>query len=184
LTDFAPIYPGWNVWGVYQVKDLDFSIPMIGVSRDTQLRIWAEDLIRLNAPGATVADPLDFKGSKVEILHSRPSLEVAARKEDVPGPAMLLDGPADLRYVRFYNRGAAAALLWPRDPAENYVLNEVFLPSKDSPATNGPGPDTIGSGVGGGVGSGVAEGVSRALVEVSPFLILAGMVYILTRKEG
>ena len=97
----APVFPGWNVWKVWQVKDLPFSLMMFGVSRDLQLQIWVEDQVRLNAPGSDVADPADLKGSKVQIIADAPGLSTAMAKESVPGPAMVVSGPADLRVVRF-----------------------------------------------------------------------------------
>lgn len=143
-NDFAPVFEGWNVWSVYQKKDLDFELTMVGLDRDRRLRIWVEDAVRLGAPNAKVADPIDLKGGQIQILPSPPAdLSVKARKEDVGGPsALMLDGPAELRTVRFFNRGAADHLTWPHDA--NYLLNEVFQPSASSPATTGGAPSTIG----------------------------------------
>jgi len=145
MADFFTVTPGWNVWSVYQVKDLDFSPLMVGVSRDRRLRIWVEDAVRLGAAGADVADAVDLKGGQVEILPGAGSvagLKVAARKEGVSGPSLLVDGPDDLRYVRFFNRGQAAQLAWPHD--DNYLVNEVFEPSANVAATQGSAPSTIG----------------------------------------
>ena len=147
--DFATVFPGWNVWSVYQVKDLPFSPMMLGVSKERQLRIWVEDQVRLHAPGAVVADSIDLKGGQVEILPSKQAVEglhVAERKEQVGGPVLLVEGPADLFYVRFFNRGVGSQLSWPHDG--EYLLNEVFMPSDSSPATSGPAPTTITQGVG------------------------------------
>lgn len=142
MSDFAPIFKGWNVWGVWQAKDLDFDLLMIGVSRDRRLQIWVEDAIRLGAAGASVADPLDLKGSQIQILPGAPEgLQVRARKEDVAGPAMILNGPGELRYVRFFNRGNVSQLVWPR--STNYLLEKVYTPSDKAPATQGPAPTTI-----------------------------------------
>ena len=142
----APVFPGWNVWAVYELDDLPFSLLMVGVDRDRQLRIWVEDAVRLHAPGATVADPVDLKGPMIEILAGVPEgLKSAARKESVPGPPMLTDGPASRRVVRFFNRGAEARLPWPHDGS--FLLDEVYTPDAHNPATSGPGPATGGSAV-------------------------------------
>lgn len=173
MTDIAPIYKGWNVWSVYQVTDLDFSVAMIGINRDTQLRIWVEDQIRLNATEATVADIIDFKGSQIQILNGKPLLVVAVRKEQISGPAMLLDGPAELRYVRFFNRGNASQLLWPHD--DNYLLNEVYRPSTTDPLTTGGGPLTT------------TDNVTKPLYEsvsaMAPWLILGVLGFFLVKSE-
>lgn len=182
MTDFAPIFPGWNVWSVFQVRDLDFNPLMLGVSRDRQLRIWVEDAVRLGAPGATVADPVDLKGGQVEILPSKPAgLSVAIRKEQVGGSAMVVDGPADLRFVRFFNRGAKANLVWPHD--DNYLLNEVFTPNPTAPATQGPPPPTVGSGVGQGVGSAAGD-IAKGAFNAAPYLIIGSLAlaFLLRRK--
>lgn len=141
---FAPVFRGWNVWAVHQVQELDFSIPMIGVSRDRQLRIWVEDAVRLGASGTAVADPIDLKGSQIEIVPSSSGLKSFRRKEQVPGPAMVVesqDQPPELRFVRFYNRGAEGRVVWPHD--DNYLLEEVFQPDPKNELTAGPAPKTI-----------------------------------------
>jgi hypothetical protein len=141
---FAPIFKGWNVWAVFQVQDLDFSIAMIGVPRDRQLRIWVEDAVRLGAGGTDVADPLDLKGSKIEIIPSSGTLKSFRRKEQVPGPAMVVetqDQPPELRFVRFFNRGDEGRLTWPHD--DNYLLDDVFTPDPKNELTAGPAPGTI-----------------------------------------
>jgi len=142
----APVFRGWNVWAVYQVKDLDFTLLGMGVSRDRQLQVWVEDHVRLDAPGTDVADPLDLKGSQVQILagDSPAGLKSFRRKEQVPGDVMLLDGEADRRVVRFYNRGDASALPWPHD--DNYLLDEVYQPDEKQSITSGPAPREIASG--------------------------------------
>lgn len=141
---FAPVFKGWNVWAVHQVQDLDFSIPMVGVSRDRQLRIWVEDAVRLGAPGADVADALDLKGSQIEIVPSSSGLATFRRKEQVPGPAMVVetqDQPPELRFVRFFNRGNEGRVVWPHD--DNYLLDTVFQPDPKNELTAGPAPKTI-----------------------------------------
>ncbi len=146
-TDFLTVFPGWNVWDVYQVNDLPFSLIMVGVSPERQLRIWVEDAVRLGAPGALVADSVDLKGGQVEILNGLPTgLQVSERKEQVSGPVMLVSGPATLKTVRFFNRGDKATMAWPHD--DSYLLDKVYTPSPTNPATSGPGPTTIANTVG------------------------------------
>ena len=150
MADLAKVFPGWNVWAVWQQKDLNFEPLHVGESRDRRLRIWVEDAVRLGAPGTVVADPIDLKGSQIEVLPGEPAgLSQTQRKEDVSGPAMLLDGPGELRFVRFYNRGPAGSLVWPHDG--NYLLDAVYQPDPKNETTSGPAPNTIGSTVGGGV---------------------------------
>lgn len=142
--DFVTIFPGWNVWAVWAVKSPSFDPLMIGVSPERRLRIWVEDQVRLHASGAVVADPLDLKGGQVELLPSEASTEgltVKGRKEETGGPALTVDGPAELHFIRFFNRGAEAKLPWPHD--EDYLLDRYYQPSTSAPATQGPGPSTM-----------------------------------------
>jgi hypothetical protein len=143
VPGLAPVFPGWNVWGVWQKDSLDVEISMIGVSRDRRLRIWVENEVDDNAPGAEVGDPLSpnptkFKGEMVQIIASDAGLLSIARKELVPGASLILDGPATLRFVRFYNRGPFTGLAWPHDA--NYLLDAVYMPSATNPVTNAPAP--------------------------------------------
>lgn len=142
----APVFEGWNVWAVYQKTDLDTEISMIGLSRDRRLRIWVEDEVRLNAPGTDVSDPIDVKGSQVQIVAGdAPSgLKSGARKEQVPGDVMLLDGENERRVVRFFNHGKASALPWPHD--KNYLLDEVYQPDPHATVTSGDAPRQIAGG--------------------------------------
>lgn len=145
---FAPIFKGWNVWAIWQVADLPFSLLMLGLSRDRQLQIFVEDKIRLEAPEARVADPLDFKGAQIQILQGEPpGLKEAARKEQVPGPPMLLetqDQAPQLRFIRFFNRGDASQLPWVYDGVDQaYLLDRVYQPDPTNEATKGEGPGTI-----------------------------------------
>lgn len=156
-VSMAPVFNGWNLWSVWQVNSLPFSIMMLGVSQDRQLQIWVEDAVRLNAGGSVVADPIDLKGGQVEILTGDSGLSPAVRKEQVQGPAMVVNGPATLRFVRFYNHGPDTSLPWPHD--ESYLLDTVYQPSAANPATNTPAPTTIGSTV----GQGVIQPVEHAL---------------------
>lgn len=167
---FAPIFPGWNVWNIWQVKLLPFSLWMLGVSRDRQLQIFVEDAVRLHSASDT-ADPIDLKGSQVEIIAGAPGLATATRKEQVPGPAMTVSGPAELRTVRFFNRGEASQVAWPHD--ESYLLDEVFEPSPTNPATSGAAPTTIGRTV----GHGVLAPIENALGEI-PWYVKAGAAFL------
>ncbi len=165
---FAPIFPGWNVWKVWQVKDLPFSISMIGVSPERQLRIWVEDELRLHS-AADVADSVDLKGSQVQIIPDAPGLSSLMRKEQVPGGAgFLVDGAAELFTVRFYNRADETQIAWPHD--SEYLLDEVLNPNPENPATKGPPPSTIGQTV----GHGVTQPLVQALGSVPWYLWLAG----------
>lgn len=140
--DFATVHPAWNVWALYQVKDLSDTNPLWwGVSRDRRLTIWVEDQLR--AHGVDVADPLDLKGSQIEILPSVPADLVAEKRKESIGGSEALNLPAasDLRAVRFYNRGGPVNLPWPHD--DEYLLDAVFAPSSTSPATSGPPPGKV-----------------------------------------
>ncbi len=182
-NDFAPVFEGWNVWAVWQQKDLDFEPMMVGIDRDRRLRIWVEDAVRLGAPGTMVADPIDLKGGQIEILPSVPSdLQVKARKEDVGGDsAMVIGGPGELRTVRFFNRGAPGKLVWPHD--SNYLLDRVLTPSTSSPATSGPAPHTIGGTVGGGLAEVAKPLLTGAAVVVGAGLAI-GLGVVLWRARG
>lgn len=171
-SNILTVFPGWNVWSVYQVKDLPTTLMMMGVTRDRQLQIWVEDAVRLGAGGAIVADPVDLKGSQVQILQGPPTdLEVEERKEDVPGAsAMTVSGPADLRYVRFYNRGTPASMNWPHD--ENYLLNEVYHPSEKSPETKGPPPPTVTNNLGSQGGEVLGEALKGLAIVGGGLLLL------------
>jgi hypothetical protein len=165
---FAPIFKGWNVWEVWQVKDLPFSISMIGVSPERQLRIWVEDEVRLHS-SADVADSIDLKGGQIEIIPGAPGLKTAMRKEDVPnGATFLVDGAAQLFTVRFFNRGEQSQIAWPHDG--QYLLDAVLDPNPSNPATSGLPPLTIGQTVGGGI----TQPVTQALGSVPWYLWVAG----------
>jgi len=171
MSEFLTVYPGWNIWQVWQVKDLPFSVMMVGVSPDRQLRIWVEDKVRLGASGAVVADPIDLKGGQIELLQGTPEgLVTDQRKEQVPGPSMFVSGPANLRTLRFFNRGSKAFMAWPHD--ESYLLEKTFVPSPTNPATSGPPPTTIPETVGNGVVSPVTEAAKQA----TPLLIIGAVL--------
>lgn len=146
----VPVFKGWNVWTVYQKKDLDIEPSMIGLDRDRRLRIWVENLILDYAGGADVADPVALRGSMVEIVPGAPSgLSVAASRARVPGELLTLDGPAELRTVRFFNRGSASNLAWPK--SDNYLLENVYKPETDNPLTSAAAPGTTASSLGQGL---------------------------------
>ncbi|HEX7273141.1 MAG TPA: hypothetical protein VF420_13420 [Casimicrobiaceae bacterium] len=140
MADFAPIFAGWNAWSVYQKRDLDFELSMAGLDRDRRLRIWVENAAA-ESPGSNVSDPIALKGSQIQIVQTGElpkDLAVAAQREKLSGPLLVLDGPADLRTVRFYNRGEAGKIPWPHD--DNYLLEAVFTPNEKSEITSGAPP--------------------------------------------
>jgi len=167
---FAPVFPGWNVWKVYQVKDLPFSLMMIGVSPERQLRLWVEDELRLHS-AADVADPLDLKGGQVEILENANGLNPAMSREQVGLGEALLSGPADLKIVRFFNKAGNTQLAWPHD--ESYLLDQVLEPKADNPATSGPAHTTIGETV----GTGITKPLGDVLGSV-PWYVWAGLTVV------
>lgn len=168
-SNFAPIFAGWNVWNIYQVNDLDFSLLMVGVSPERQLRIFVEDWLRL--AGVDIADSIDLKGSQVEILNGPPTgLKVVARKESLPLSIPAVNGPATLKTVRFFNRGEAQNVAWPHN--DNYLLDEVFQPSSDAPATSGPPPSTIGGNIGSGLLKPIEDLAKKAAT--SPIVWIGG----------
>jgi hypothetical protein len=141
---FAPIFHGWNVWDVFGKNDLDFEIGGVGLSPEKRLRIWVDRAIRDGAPAAEVADPANpatLVGDVIGVLENAGALTPAVRKESVPGPPFLLDGPATSHTVRFFNRGPETALSWPH--SSNFLLDVAYQPSAASPITAGPGPGTL-----------------------------------------
>lgn len=151
---FAQIFPGWNVWQVWQSQDpkegLGDAVLNAGVSLERQLRIWVEDWIREHAPSAAVADTLNpavLKGSQIEIIPNPAGLQQLQTRGDIPGLAGALQlgeqGSATKLYtVRFFNRGGEAGAAWPHD--ENYVLDAVYQPSSSNPVTSGDAPSSLG----------------------------------------
>lgn len=141
---FAPIFKGWNVWDVFAKNDLDFELSGVGASPERRLRIFVENSIVDGAPAAAVDDqdnPLKLVGSMIQVIKSPGGLQVATRKEDVPGPALVLDGPATKHTVRFWNRGEDTELSWPQ--SSNFLLDAVYQPSTTSPITSGPAPSSL-----------------------------------------
>jgi hypothetical protein len=151
-TGFAQIFPGWNVWELWQAEDqvdgLGDKILNAGVSLERQLRIWVEDWIKDHAPAAAVADPANpfaLKGAQVEIIPSAAGLELLQTRADVPDLAGALQlgeqGSAAKKFVvRFFNRSGETAVAWPHDA--NYLLEGVYQPSASNPITNGEAPSS------------------------------------------
>lgn len=151
---FVTVFPGWNVWSVWRSDDpiqgIAGSIWNAGLDADRITRIWVEDEIKTNAPGAAVADPANpgaLKGDQVQIIPSANGLAVDASRADTPQFAGALqlgekDSKAQLVFVRFYNRGAAAVMPWPHD--ENFLLDSAFLPSSTNTISNGAAPSSLG----------------------------------------
>lgn len=154
----APVFFGWNVWALYQASVPDESILgaiwHAGISQDQLLKLWVENQIEDNAPGANVSDPLNpdaskFRGDQVQILPSAPvGLQNAAVRDSIPALAGALQvgkegSAALLRYVRFYNRGQVTAMPWPHD--QNFVLDTVYQPDPANTLTNSPPPKTAGA---------------------------------------
>lgn len=151
---FAQLLPGWNVWELWQANDpIESPIDVVmnaGLSADRLLRIWVENWIKDNAPGAAVADPMNpaaLRGEQVQIIPSAGTLEVMQTRGDVPGLAGALQigeegSKVTKRFVRFWNRGEAAAVPWAHD--QNYLLESVYQPSATNPITSGPAPSSLG----------------------------------------
>ncbi len=150
---FAQIFPGWNVWELWQAEDqiegIGGAVLNAGVSLERQLRIWVEDWIRDKAPGAAVDDqknPFALKGAQIEIIPNAGGLEMLQTRADIPGLAGAMQlgeqGSAAKKFVvRFYNRAATeTAVAWPHD--ENYLLEAVYAPSSSNPITNGEAPSS------------------------------------------
>jgi len=174
---FAQVFPGWNVWDVWQSQDpiegLGDAVLNAGVPLERQLRIWVEDWLREHAPDAAVADtanPFALKGSQVEIIPNAGGLELLQTRADVPGLAGAMqlgkEGSQGLkRTVRFFNRGPETAVAWPHD--ENYLLESVFQPSASNVLTNGAAPTSLG-----GAASSAADTIGSTLKVVA---IVAGV---------
>lgn len=174
---FAQIFPGWNVWEIWQSQDpvegIGDAVLNAGVSLERQLRIWVEDWLREHAPTAAVADtanPFALKGSQIEIIPNPGGLERLQTRADVPGLAGAMqlgkEGSQGLkRTVRFFNRGGETAAAWPHD--ENYLLESVFQPSATNAITNGEAPTSLG-----GAASGAADTIGATLKVVA---IVAGV---------
>lgn len=150
---FAPVFPGWNVWDVWQADTPDQnvlgSIWTAGESEDRLLQVWVENELADNAPGVSVSDPLNpaaLKGDQVQIIPSAQGLTAAATRASIPEIAGTLqlgtaDSTARERTVRFYNRGSASVLPWPHD--QNFVVDSVYTPSTTNPITSAPAPSSL-----------------------------------------
>lgn len=170
---FAPVFAGWNVWDLWQASSPDENILgalwHAGISADQLLRLWVENQVEKNAPGANVSDPLNpnpehFRGDEIEILPVKPTdLAVAAARETAGlGGALQVGVPGSsalFRSVRFYNRGQAAIMPWPHD--QNFVLDATYEPSVTNPITNSQPPTTAGGTIKAG-----AEAAEKALGEL------------------
>lgn len=150
---FVTVFPGWNVWALWRSSDPDRgllgTIWNLGMAPDTELRVWVEDQIKDNAPGAAVADPLNpaaLRGAQIQIIPGANGLPVDATRADMPDLAGALqlgkkDSKAARVFVRFYNRGTQSLMPWPHD--ENVLLDNSFVPSSKNSLTNGPPPGSL-----------------------------------------
>lgn len=157
---FATVFPGWNVWDVWQATSPDEgvlgTIWHAGITQDQLLKIWVENQIEDNASGANLSDPLNpnpekFRGDQVQILITKPTgLAQAEIRHDIPELAGALQlgkagSPAVLRSVRFYNRGQGTVMPFPHD--QNFVVETVYQPSLTNPITNSEPPKTVGGAI-------------------------------------
>jgi hypothetical protein len=176
--NIIPIFPGWNVWNIWQVNDLDFNPLNIGITPERQLRIWVEDQIRENAGAAEVADPVALKGSQIQVLPGLPTgLKIMMRKDQVTGcegdgcagPLMVVNGPATLKTVRFFNRSnSQTSMPWPHD--NNYLVDSTYIPDTANPTTAGPGPGTI--------LSSAADAASATVNTLTKVALVGGIIYL------
>lgn len=157
---YAIVFPGWNVWSIWQAREPDHSLTdallYAGVPLDRQLRIWVEDKLEAT-PGVAVRDTLnigDLRGDRVQILPNAGTLKPALTRANIPELAGSVHlGKPDARgtlerptVVRFYNRGQEAVLPWPHD--KNYLLDTIYQPSESNALTNAPEPGSIAAGAG------------------------------------
>ena len=156
---FATVFPGWNVWDLWQASQPDrgvlSTIWNAGISPDQSLRLWVENQIEDNAPGANLSDPLNpnpehFRGDEVQIISKPTGLAQSEVRGEIPELAGALQvgvtGSSALpRSVRFYNRGAQTVMPWPHD--QNFVVDTVYTPSLTNPITNSQPPKTVGGGL-------------------------------------
>lgn len=185
---FAPVFKGWNVWSLWQADDPDRSVLealwMAGVEPERALRIWVEDQVDDNAPGAVVGDPVSpnpkkFKGEMVKVVPNANGLVQASIRKDVPG----LEGAqqlgeegsgARLFFVRFYNRGESSALPWPHD--KNFLVESVYQPDATNGLTNSPPPGSAAEDI-----EHAAAAVSGALVPVALIVGGVAVLFILSK---
>jgi hypothetical protein len=181
---FAPVFPGWNVWDVWQASDPSFDLMNLGLALERQAQIWIEDKLKDEAPGVAVADPanpLALRGDQIQIIPAATGLERAVLRAEVPG----LEGaqqvgatgtPAIRRTVRFYNRGASAVLPWPHDG--DYLLETVYQPSATNPITSGAAPSSLA-----GAASAVGDVAADTAKIVGLVLGLAVLGLVLSRSK-
>jgi hypothetical protein len=185
---FLTVFPGWNVWDLYQANEPDVGLLetmlLAGLSRDRQLQIWVENNIKDNAPGAAVADPLNpaaLRGDQIQIIPKVTGLKIDAGRENagLGGSQHIGDkdakGDAELRTVRFFNRGVQAVMPWPHDT--NYLVDVAYTPSTSNPVTNAEAPSSLASGLTK-TGDALMTGAKIAGVGIGLLLILQ-----LTRKS-
>lgn len=148
---FLPVFVGWNVWDFWQSDDPPFSVMNVGLTLERQARIWVENQLADNAPGAAVADPMNpaaLRGDQIQLIPRVQGLATAATRGDIPELAgeVNLGGGADskaiLRTVRFFNRGSEVVMPWAHEPG--YLLDTVYTPDAKNPVTNAPQPSSLG----------------------------------------
>jgi hypothetical protein len=147
------VFPGWNVWALWRASDPDRgllgTIWNLGMEPDTEIRVWVEDQIKDNAPGAAVADPMNpaaLRGAQIQIIPGANGLAVDATRADIPDLAGALQlgkksSKASRVFVRFFNRGSQSVMPWPHD--ENVLLDNSFVPSSSNSITSGAAPSSL-----------------------------------------
>jgi hypothetical protein len=169
---FAPVFAGWNVWDLYQADSPDEGILgtlwHAGISQDQLVKLWVENQIEDNAPGANVSDPLNpspehFRGDGVQIIPNPTTLKRAAVRDDIPALAGAMqlgtaNSTATLRTVRFYNRGKETVMPWAHD--QNFLLDVVYQPDPSNAITNSPPPTTVGGAI---AGAGIGDTIVTIL---------------------
>lgn len=183
-TGFAPVFPGWNVWDLYVADDPNTTILgtiwNAGESPERVMRVWVENEISDNAPGAAVADPANpaaLRGDQIQPIPAVSGLSVAVARGDVPALAGAQQlgkegSTATLHTVRFWNRGSDTVMPWPHD--ENFLLETVYTPSATNAVTNSPQPSSLG-----GLASQSADVVGHGLETLAWVAAGAGFLYAL-----
>lgn len=186
---FAPVFAGWNVWDLWYSQDpiegIGGWIADAGLSLERQLRTWVEDQLTDNAPGVSVADPLNpaaLKGDQVQILPSANGLPFAITRATVPSLAGELQlgtegSQATKTTVRFFNRGERTVMPWPHD--ENVVLDVVYQPSKANTITNSAAPSSLG-----GTASDIAGAINHGLETLAWVAGGVGALWLLSKLAG
>lgn len=176
---FAPVFAGWNVWSVYQSDDPTFEVMMVGVSLDRRLRVWVENAVNDNAPGAAVSDPWNpaaLRGDQIQILPNAAGLQAVSSRGSIPELSGALqlgsDGSTVTLYtVRFWNRGTPTVLPWPHDA--NHVLEQVFQPTAENAITSAPAPSSLAGSVANAVDT---TGQILKIVAIGAGIVLAAAV--------